>query len=223
MSRKIMIWASLAVIGGLLLVAFVVGSGLPGDMQLPTHWGLDGKPDSFSGKWTALLMPPAIAAGVSLLFILLPAIEPRRKGLERSEGLYVAGWAGVLLISALIELAVVAAARGWNLSAATLILGGVGALFVLLGNQLSKSRSTYTVGIRTPWTLASEEVWIKTHRLGGKLFVAGGLVMLIAALADVPASLVGTVVISVTAVVAIIPVAYSYWVWRTEVEGRNEG
>jgi uncharacterized membrane protein len=219
MSRKAMMWASLVVVAALAAVAFAVGTSLPEGVQLPTHWGWDGKADKFSDKWTALLMPVAIAAGVSLLFVLLPAIEPRRKGMERSQGLYFAGWAGVLLLACLIELAVVAAARGWKISATTLILAGVGALFVLLGNQMSKTRSTYTIGIRTPWTLASEEVWMKTHRLGAKLFVAGGLVMLIAALADIPASLLNDVVLGVAAVTAAIPVAYSYLLWRRESAG----
>jgi uncharacterized membrane protein len=74
----------------------------------------------------------------------------------------------------------------------------------------------YLVGIRTPWTLASEEVWIKTHRLGGKLMVAGGLLLMISAFAPVPSGLRGTLFAVGIGVMVGVPVVYSYWLWRRE-------
>ena len=221
MTRNRLAIASLIIVALLAAAAIAVGSSIPADVMLPSHWGLDGKPDDFSDKWSALLMPVALVGGVSLLLYFLPSMEPRKGGLERSQGLYAAGWAGMLLIGCVIELAVIAAALDWPLDASTLILAGVGAMFVLIGNQLAKSRSMFMVGIRTPWTLASEEVWIKTHRLAGKLMVAGGLGLVIAALAPLPPGVVAGVTISVLGVVIGVPLVYSFILWRRERGGQS--
>lgn len=71
-------------------------------------------------------------------------------------------------------------------AAGRLMVGGLGAMLAMGGNQLGKSRSMYLIGFRTPWTLASEEVRIKTDRLAGKLMVGGGLVMFAAAALAIP-------------------------------------
>ena len=151
----------------IVAVGLAVGFSVPAEMQLPVHWGLTGEPDRFSDKWTALLLPAVMVGGVSALLWFLPALEPRKEGLARSQGLYFAGWFGLLLVGATVELAVVSVALGWDVPANRLICIAVGVMLVLIGNQLGKSRSMYMIGVRTPWTLASEEVWIRTHRLAG--------------------------------------------------------
>jgi uncharacterized membrane protein len=216
MSRKSMAWASLGVVLALAAVAVVVGSSLPAELRLPTHWGVSGTPDRFSGKWAALLMPAGIAGGASLLLSCLPALEPRLQNLERSAGLYYWSWAALLLMCAVIELVVVSVALRWGLRVEHLMVGAVGAMFVLIGNQLGKSRSMYLVGIRTPWTLASEEVWIRTHRLGGKLMVLGGLLMIVAAFLPLPSGLLAAVCGTAVAVMVGVPCVYSYLIWRRE-------
>src|SRR5688500_13298164 len=89
-------------------------------------------------------------------------------------------------------------------------------MLVMIGNQLGKSRSMYLVGIRTPWTLASEEVWIRTHRLGGKLMVAGGLFMVVAALLPIPTEALAGTILAVILVAALVPILYSWLLWRRE-------
>jgi len=221
MTRKSLLFASIATIAAMLLAAWLVGSSLPTDLPLPTHWGLGGEPDSFSDKWTALLMPVGLVVGLSALLYFLPALEPRRQGLERSQGLYLWSWGALLILGALIQLAVISVALRWSVHGTSFILGGVGLVFALIGNQLGKSRSMYLIGIRTPWTLASEEVWIKTHRLAGKLMVAGGLLMIVAAFLPLPNGLIATLIVGVLSAVVLIPVAYSYLLWRSELR-RNE-
>jgi len=222
MTRRGLGMASALMVVAILGIAFYVGSGLPDDIRLPTHWGIDGKPDAFSDKWTALLLPAGVTAGVSLLFYFLPALEPRREGLARSQGLYLWGWTALLLMGAAIELVVLSAALGWGIPANHLITGAIGLMLLLIGNQLGKSRSMYMVGIRTPWTLASEEVWIKTHRLGGKLMVLAGGIMFVAALLPIPSGLLATVVIVAIAVAAIVPMVYSYMLWRRESSTQHQ-
>ena len=216
MTRNSVAIASALMVGTMIAVALGVGAIIPGDLRLPTQWGVNGEADAFSGKWPALLMPAGIVAAVSLLFYFLPALEPRREGLERSQGLYLWGWAALLMMGGTIQLAVVSVALGWGIPANQLIVGAVGIMLVIIGNQLGKSRSMYLVGIRTPWTLASEEVWIKTHRLGGKLTVAGGVVLAMAALLPLPSGLLATILLAVVAVAAGVPALYSFLLWRRE-------
>jgi uncharacterized membrane protein len=218
MNRRGLGLASLLIVAALAAAAAWVAMSLPGDVPLPTHWGLDGEPDRFSDKWSALMMPALIAAGVSLLFYFLPALESRSEGLKRSQGLYLWSWIALLLMSVFIELAVVSTALQWSVHATSFILAGVGLIFILIGNQLGKSRSMYLIGIRTPWTLASEEVWIRTHRLAGKLMVAGGALLVLGAFLPLPSGVIATLMLAVIAIAVIVPVAYSFILWRRERE-----
>ena len=222
MKRRTLGRIAILLVAAMSVAAIVAGLRLPADMRLPIHWDLRGEPDSFAGKWVALFMPAAVTAAISLLFWLLPAIEPRAKNLSRSEGLYVMGWATMLLIGAAIEIVVLSAAFGWGVPANRLIVGAVGAMFMLIGNQLAKSRSMHLLGFRTPWTLASEEVWVRTHRLAGKLAVLGGLVIVVAALLPLAPAGLGVIVFVTLAAIALISIAYSFLVWRREPKGSAE-
>ena len=164
-----------------------------------------------------------MVAGISLLFYFLPALEPRRQGLERSQGLYLWSWAALLIVGVAVELAVVSVALQWPVHGTSFVIGGIGLMFAMIGNQLGKSRSMYLIGIRTPWTLASEEVWIKSHRLAGKLMVASGLLMLVAAFLPSPSGLVATLMLGVIAAAVVIPAGYSFLLWRSEPRGNQPG
>jgi uncharacterized membrane protein len=216
MTRTTVSIAAALVIATMLVAALAVGSSAPADLVLPIHWGLNGQPDGFAGKWEALLTIPALTAAASLLFYFIPAIEPRREGLARSQGLYLWGWVAILLLGSVIELATVSMALGWPLQAYNLIAGGLGASLILIGNQLGKSRSMYLIGLRTPWTLASEDVWIRTHRLAGKLMVGGGALIVVAAALPLPPGPLSATILVVIGVAAGIPVVYSLLLWRRE-------
>jgi uncharacterized membrane protein len=208
--------AAVLVVATLAGVSGWVASSLPGDVQLPIHWGLNGEADGFADKWTALMMPPLIVAAVSLLFFFLPSLEPRKQGLERSQGLYLWGWIAMLMMGAAMELAVVSTALGWDLPVNRLITGGVGTTLLLIGNQLGKSRSMYLIGLRTPWTLASEEVWIRTHRLAGRLMVLAGVAIIAAALLPLPPAHLMQLMLATVVATAAVPIVYSYLLWRRE-------
>lgn len=222
MTRRLLGTVSAVMVLAMIAIAGWIGSTLPADAQLPIHWGLNGQPDDYAGKWLALLTPPAITAFVGLLFHFLPALEPRREGLARSQGLYLWGWASILLVCAIIEFTFVSAALDWDIPVYRLVAAGVGAMLVMIGNQLGKSRSMYLVGIRTPWTLASEEVWIRTHRLGGKLMVATGLFMALAVFLPIPSQALGATILALVLVAALVPVVYSWLLWRRETRDRQE-
>jgi len=223
MTRRGLTAASIALVAAMLIASIGVGIGLPAEARLPVHWSAAGEVDGDAPKWVALLFTPVLTAALSLLFYVLPAIEPRSRGLERSQGLYLWGWAALLFMQAVIELVILATALGRSVPVPDVVVGALGVMLVLIGNQLGKSRSMYLIGLRTPWTLASEEVWIKTHRLGGKLMVGGGLfIVALAAMPLAPAVLVtGTLV--VVAAAALLPIAYSFLLWRREQHSQSSG
>ena len=101
-----------------------------------------------------------------------------------------------------------------------LIPAAVGILFCVLGNYMPKFKPNYFVGIRTPWTLASENVWRRTHRLSGLLWFFGGLLYFVISLLIKPASAF-PITIVVLLVIAVLPCAASYFYWRQEQKGNS--
>jgi hypothetical protein len=101
-------------------------------------------------------------------------------------------------------------ALGWRMSFDRIVVPVIGVLFIILGNFMGKLQRNFFVGIRTPWTLASEEVWFRTHRLGGPLFVLAGIILMIGAFLGEGAGLILPVIV----IAAIVPVIYSYLIYR---------
>jgi len=214
MKTRGMILFSGAVVLLLAAASSYVATRLPIDAQVPIHWNAAGQIDGYADKWTALFIAPLMALVTSLIFTAVSVAEPQQDNLAKSRALVTIAWFGMLGTAAVIEFAQVSTLFGWPVPVARLVVGGIGLFFILLGNQLSKSRQMYMVGIRTPWTLADPDIWIATHRLGGKLMMVAGLAWLVAAACGWvgPASLPPLVAVMVTA--GLVPVAYSYLLWR---------
>ncbi len=216
MSYRSLKIASILTVTGLSVVAVVAVVALrllPAGTQLPTHWGASGEADRFADASTALFMPVFIAAGISLMMAVLPAIEPLQHRLEQSASLFATAWAGLLLLSVVVELMVAGPALGLRMPKMT-ILAMMGLLFLALGNALPKSRPGFFVGIRTPWTLIDPDNWIATHRLGGWTFVVGGILMIGAAFAPIAADIRASLTIAALTIAVVPPVIYSFVHWR---------
>lgn len=216
MNRRPLILVTIAAVAIMAALSAWAWGQVPDDAQLPIHWGIDGQADGFAPKGIALAMLPVIALLVGALLAILPAIEPRRTNLERSMKLYNAVWVAVMALFVGIHGAAIAIALGSDLPMDRFILGAVGLMFVVIGNFLPKARSTFLVGIRTPWTLTSERSWARTHRLGGYAFVAIGLAMV--ALGIVGTTGVAMVAVVIGGVVVIVPGLFlvSYLEWRND-------
>ncbi|MFK8052142.1 MAG: SdpI family protein [Woeseiaceae bacterium] len=182
--------------------------------QVPTHWNARGEIDGYSGKLTAALLGPAGALGLMLLMWVIPAISP--KGFKTEEFQPVVNIFQVAMVAfmAAIGAIILMAGLGHEVSMERFIPAGVGLLFVVLGNYLGKVRKNFFIGIRTPWTLSSDEVWARTHRLGGYLFVFAGIGMMAAGL-FLPSVWVIT---SLSLVAGLVPVIYSFFAYR-QLEG----
>jgi len=209
-------WAlTLASLTAGAIAIYIVGP----DAQIPVHWNAAGQADRHDGALFGLLFIPAIQILTLLLFSALKFIEPRYKNLEKSgkalQAIILAITAFMLLVQAML----IGQALGYQFARINLIFGGVGLMFMVMGNYFGKLRSSFFIGIRTPWTLSSETVWKKTHRLGGKLFILAGGILLLASLLQQESQL-ATTMIFVVVPAALIPTAYSWYLWRMEQADR---
>ena len=212
-------------IPGLAAIAAALAFGLWARERLPaevvTHWGLDGQPDGWSSRGSAVLMLPALGAALAAMFVVLPRIDPRRESYELHGRTYWLLANATLVFLSAVHVAAVGVNLGWPIRIEMLTGIGVGALFMLIGNLMTRMRPNWFMGIRTPWTLSSETVWRKTHRVGGYTFVAAGAAMAIAG--AVRSSAVGIVAMVSVGIAAIVPLAYSYFAWRAESEASKPG
>lgn len=198
----------------LLLAPFIAGAVLYTSMpeQVPVHWNVQNEPDGYAGRPFALFGLPAIMLLISAAVLFITGHDPKRDNLKRSKGVM----AIIRWFLALLPIFVQALVIGGTLLPDGLDIGlicmlGMGLLFAVLGNYLPKCQPNYTVGIRLPWTLASEDNWRKTHRLGGYVWVIGGLCM--AVLAWTPWRYLD--IIPLLGMV-LIPAVYSFLLYRRE-------
>lgn len=207
----------------LIPLGLTVGFGLWGYLvadpaaQYPVHWGLDGSADRWGDRTEAFLMLPGLALGLTGLFVVRPAIDPRGANLRRSSPAYLTGWVAALALMALIQAVQTLSAVGLislgDQTFSRLVAGGVSVLLLLVGNVLGKARPNWFLGVRTPWTLSSDLAWFRTHRMAGWLFVAVGLAGIVAALfAPLPVAM-GVIVGGALASAAAAAI-YSWMVWR---------
>jgi uncharacterized membrane protein len=180
--------------------------------RLPTHWNLAGEADAFGTAWPHAIVPPLVGLSCWAMVLLFPLVDPLRRNYARFPGtLKLVRWL-LPLMSVAVHLAVTLAGLGLPLDHGATVRAIVAAFFVVLGNSMGKLRHNWFVGIRTPWTLASEEVWTRTHRLAAPIWVAGGLVQLAGAF--VPGAVGETLFAASLAAMVLVPIAYSYLLFR---------
>jgi uncharacterized membrane protein len=165
-----------------LLIAFIAIS-LISYQYLPstvtTHWGANGEANGTMSKETNLLFMSGI---IFVIYIVLKAVvytDPEKKNIQSFRDTYEWFIAFMLLFFNVINIFVLLWNFGYKIDIAYFLIPLFASLSVFLGSMLSKSKRNYSIGIRTPWTLSSDEVWDKTHALGGKLFLYAGLLSLI--------------------------------------------
>lgn len=212
---------------GVIVVACLAVSAwgwtqIPDGTDIPIHWGFDGRPNGWAPKPVGLLLVPAMALGIGLLFAMLPYLDPRRGNQLRSTTarVWIVSAALVLLLG--VHVIAVLAATGAKLDIGRFVVAGVGLLSIVIGNYLGKVRSNWFVGVRTPWTLSSERSWARTHRLAGYLFVGAGLLAILLCLVAPPVIFTAGLLAGMAAA-GIVPVVYSYFAWRSDPDRRPFG
>ena len=205
-------WLGLVFAFVTLVFSAVVFNRLP--EQVPTHFNLQGQPDDWTSRTFAAFMIPGMAILMVVLFNMFPRISPRRQNLVRFEDTYWLIANAAIAFICVLHVLILGRALGWPVDITSATLLGVGVMFMIIGNVLPRTRSNWWMGIRTPWTMESENVWRATHRLAGKTFMVGGAFTVVAAL--LPLSLRPWVAIGALAIAGFIPVIFSYLYWRRE-------
>ena len=214
-----MISRGAALLSGLLIASMTVAASwawlvLPADTRIVTHFDMFGHANGWSTPTRALFTAPVGAVLLWGVFAILPSIDPRGSNLARSQKPYGTMWVAITFMLCVVEGSIIARAMGAEVPTSRLMALVLGALLIVAGNVLGKIRSNYTMGIRTPWTLADERVWDKTHRFGGWAFVVGGALVLIATFALPPAVPILMLVLGVVLGIALATVLKSYLLWK---------
>jgi uncharacterized membrane protein len=211
MSTKTSTIISLALIAIALLVGVVLYARLPDPM--PSHWNAAGQVDGYMSKFWGVFLMPIITVALMGLFLIVPQIDPLKANIAKFRGAFnwfiVAFVAYMLYVYALT----LASSLGIQFNMTIMLLPVVGLLFIGVGFMTGQAKRNFFIGIRTPWTLSSETVWDETHKLGSKMFMAGGVVTIICAFLGEA----GMYIMLVTLLsVAFVPIVYSYILWRRE-------
>ncbi len=194
-----------------VLTAFLAYPVLPS--SVPIHWNAQGMVDGCGPKWVGAFLFPIVMVLFLFFLFLIPKIAVFKKNLKDFEESY---WAlgYVLELFFLIFYALTLLPNfGYSFNMSQLLMLPLGMLFISLGILMPSFKRNFFVGIRTPWTLANDRVWEKTHRLGGKLFVLAGL----ASLVSVPFSSVAIFISVFSVLVAVaITIVYSFFEFRAQ-------
>jgi uncharacterized membrane protein len=212
-------WLPVSIIAGAWLFSIAVYSRLPD--QVPVHWGISGDPNRFGSRVEGAFLMPVLMIAIFFVMQWFPSRDPRYTNILKFRGAYDAVVAATIGFLAIIHVLALGSALNWRVDMGTVVLLGIGVLFMVFGNLLPLARSNFIFGIRTPWTLSSDTVWNRSHRVGGYAMVAAGLVTIASAFVARP---VGVVVALVSLLAAgLIPVVYSYVLWSRERGGPSAG
>lgn len=185
---------------------------------VPVHYGIDGHADSMGHK-TALWLPACmisfISIGVYFLLRNIKKVDPKRANAASTPNFDKLAAVMVLFMTALNLVIVIASARQNVKLLEVAMTPLMGLMFMFIGNYMYNIKPNYFAGIKVPWALASDYNWKKTHKLGGTLWFIGGLIITISSLFLSPAA--GNIfMLVIVAVMAIIPIVYSYLIFRKE-------
>lgn len=164
----------------ILAAPFVVIPFLAGRLpdQIPMQWDLEGNVNWYGSKWLGLLLLPLLNIGIYLIFTVLPRFDPKKQ-LRSGQKPVPALRFFTLLTTMVVYFLYLGGVLGLAFDMPRMALLVVTLLFLILGNYLSSIQPNYFIGIRTPWTLEDPDIWRQTHRMGGRLWVAMGCLLVI--------------------------------------------
>jgi uncharacterized membrane protein len=197
-----------------LLVVFIIISLyyyaiLP--QTVPTHFNADGVANNYSSKTSLICIGISIAVSLYILLTFIPRIDPFKKKIEsKYDSFLMFRDIGIAFIVIILVMTYMSAKNG---SLRTDILGiAFGVMFILLGNYLPRLPRNFFFGIRSPWTLASEIVWVRTHRISGIWFVVAGILLIILNLLKVKLHI--SLLVVLTPTVLYCAILYPYFLYR---------
>ena len=162
----------------IIIASFVVGMYFYPQMpeKMASHWNTSGEVDGYMSKFWGMFLIPMMSAGLFLLFLIIQKIDPLRANIEKFRKYYDDFIILFLGFFAYIYLLTIFYNFDIKFNMTQMIMPAMAALLYYCGILAENAKRNWFIGIRTPWTLSSENVWNKTHKLGGKLFKAAGLI-----------------------------------------------
>ena len=178
------------------------------------HWNINGEIDRYGDKMELILIPILLPLLIYVIFLVIPKIDPKNKLNKMGNKLQTIK---ILLTTfmSILALFIIYSVKNQSIDNPNYIVLSIGVLYIILGNYFKTIKANYFIGIRTPWTLENETVWKETHKLGGKIWFLGGIIVVLSSLIlDKQPNL--TVFLIVTGIITIIPIVYSYIVFEKE-------
>lgn len=191
-----------------ILAGVILWNQLP--EQMPTHWNAAGEVDGWSGKAFVVFGLPLILLAAQWLCMLGTAADPKKNN-HPKKVLHLVLWI-IPVLSVVLHAVTYATALGYAVPMEVVMPVLIGLVFTIIGNYMPKCKQNYTIGIKIPWTLNSEENWNRTHRFAGYLWTACGLaIMLIGFFGGF------WIFMIVTLLMVFAPIIYSYMLYRKGV------
>jgi uncharacterized membrane protein len=199
------------------LISFIIGITLYPQMpeRMASHWNAQGLADGYTSRFWGIYLMPIISLVLLVLLLLVPRIDPLKANIGKFKGYYYSFVILIMLFFTYIYILTLIWNKGGRFDMGQLMTPAIGILFYIAGVMISKAKRNYFIGIRTPWTLNNEEVWNKTHRLGGLLFKISGVIAVIGVIFPKYIMFFILVPVLVTATVSIV---YSYVVYQKVVK-----
>jgi len=194
----------------IVALAFVTGAffypQLPS--QIASHWDASGQVNGYMDKFWGIFLLPFIMLGIFILYAVIPLIDPFKANIKEFKKYYNAIWIFLEVFFLYVYGLSVAWNLGYRFNFTVAIVPAVAVLWFFMGTFLKNVKRNWFMGIRTPWTLSSDIVWEKTHKLGGKLFQVSAVISLLGLFFGEGALIFFIVVPAILS--AIIAVVYSY-------------
>jgi len=200
----------------IVMLMFLAGAYLYPQLpdQIPTHWNAQGEVDDYSSRDVGVFMMPVISLAIYLIFLAIPHMAVFKKNVKEFYDSYAGGFFTILMLFMFgVQLFSLFAGLGSQFEIMYFMVPAISMLFGYIGYILPKVKRNFFIGIRTPWTLASDRVWKKTHEMGGKLFMGSAVIMLLSLLFPPEAFWVSIVAIIAASFYMLL---YSYLEFRKE-------
>ena len=208
MKLKTCLIVQFALLAITVAIGFYYASILPD--HVATHWNIHSQPDQFGSKWVNILIGPSLVLFDIILTALLPKISPKNFEIDKFEGTFCLAMVMVTAMMFFISLLILRVTAGSHVDIGQWMMIIMYVFFMVIGNIMGKVQRNFFMGVKTPWTLASEPVWDATHRFAGRLWVVGGAVGAVACLLGIPMAFS----IAFLVVISMLPVIASYVIYQ---------
>lgn len=208
MKTRTMLLCGVLLVAAMLAYSLWLYPSLP--ERIPTHWNWKGEVDGWSGRSFGSFFLPGMSAGLLLLLLALPWLSPKGFQVEPFRSTYNLIVVLILALMAYIHVVALQAALHPRMDVSRALIGGIFLLFGGIGLLLNRVKRNFWVGVRTPWTLANETVWDKTHRLSARLYFATGMLGAVAIWVGVSPA----VCFVLFMVIVLVPVVYSLVLYK---------